>query len=1033
MSGAAETSNSLAKVERRLAPEDPLLQRQQLELALQAGGLATWLWSPATDALEHSAEFGRLLGLSGSQTLQRGRDFLARVHPDDRQNVEQSLQQTLRQTGTCRCEYRLLRGESETVWVQSHARVVNSGSATGVCGMVRDISGERKTEQTLLLSDQRYRALVESVADAIWIWCPESGTSEDPGGLRWWESVSGQSPEEQQGDGWLDAVHPEDRQRTLDAWRAALESRTRYEAEFRLRSRTGEWRHISARCVPIPQNGSPTTEWIGAVTDTTERRRAEEAVRQSRYSLEAVLEASPLAISLMDGNGVVQLWNSAATRLFGWTREEVLGRLTPTVPPEKRAEFQDNLRRSMRDEPLKGQETVRWRKDGQRVDVALWSSVLRDAEGKPERIVSIVADIGERKRAADAVEAARARLQTVTDSMPAYVAHCSADRRYLWINQGYAERLGLTPNEVAGRTLAEVLGERAAASLEQYIGRVLAGETVEFEIEVPFRTTGSRWVRSRYAPTYDAARNVDGWVAVVTDVTERRALEDALRQSEERFRSLADNIAQFAWMADGTGWIFWYNQRWFDYTGTTLEEMEGWGWTRVQHPDHLEGVVQKFSACIRNGQVWEDTFPLRSKDGTYRWFLSRAVPIRDAEGQVVRWLGTNTDITDQREVEQTLRESDRRKSEFLALLGHELRNPLAAVVNGMHVLAQHVTEEAGGQVCDLVQRQARHMARLIDDLLDLTRISRGKITLRLERIDLVSLVQKTAADHRSAIEQSRCALLLRLPDKPVWLQADPTRLAQVLSNLLHNACKFTNPGGEVAVEVAVDCEANQATVSIRDSGIGMSRATIKHLFEPFMQANTSLDRSCGGLGLGLALVKGLVELHGGRIEAHSDGLGQGSAFQIRLPILADETHAETQRPSEAAPEETAAETYRVLVIEDSEPIARIFALLLRGMGHQVEVASSGAAALEMLARFAPEVVFSDISMPGMSGYEVAQRIRQQPAWQDVMLVAMTGYGQDDDRKLALQAGFDRHLVKPAELDDIEQVFAELAARRGQQG
>src|SRR5262249_11910871 len=281
-------------------------------------------------------------------------------------------------------------------------------------------------------------------------------------------------------------------------------------------------------------------------------------------------------------------------------------------------------------------------------------------------------------------------------------------------------------------------------------------------------------------------------------VTERKRTERTLRESEDRFRTLADNMAQLAWMADESGWIFWYNRRWFNYTGTTLEEMQGGGWQKVHHPDHLNRVVEKFRRSIATGEVWEDTFPLRGKDGHFRWFLSRAIPIRDKAGRVLRWFGTNTDVTEQREAEESLKEADRRKDEFLAMLAHELRNPLAPIRNAVQVMGA-----VGPQQQDLhwaravVDRQVQHLGRLVDDLLDVSRISRGKIKLQKEPVELSEVVARAVETTLPFIENKRHELSVVMPTDPVRLEGDPVRLAQVLGNLLNNAAKYTDEGGRI--------------------------------------------------------------------------------------------------------------------------------------------------------------------------------------------------------------------------------------------
>jgi signal transduction histidine kinase len=376
---------------------------------------------------------------------------------------------------------------------------------------------------------------------------------------------------------------------------------------------------------------------------------------------------------------------------------------------------------------------------------------------------------------------------------------------------------------------------------------------------------------------------------------------------------------------------------------------------------------------------------------------------------------------------EELAESDRRKDGFLAVLGHELRSPLAAIVNGIQVLPMlGGLNQRAEEVCELLGRQAKLMTHLIDDLLDLSRIGRGSVRLRIERIDLVDLIREVAEEHQAACEESTLKLDLELPER-LPVDGDPTRLRQILGNLLHNACKFTDPGGRVSIAARSDRERQIAIIEVRDTGIGMSEESLARLFEPFSQVEASLERSRGGLGLGLALVRGLVELHRGTVSAHSTGIGKGSEFIVTLPLGNEEIAAHDGSAAEVRP--SSRRVFRILLVEDFEPIARIFSLILKQLGNDdVEIARSAAEALDRIPVFRPEIVVSDISMPGIDGYELARRIRCDAEWSALILVALTGYGQTEDRERAREAGFDYYLVKPADIEQMQALLDAIANR-----
>jgi PAS domain S-box-containing protein len=505
----------------------------------------------------------------------------------------------------------------------------------------------------------------------------------------------------------------------------------------------------------------------------------------------------------------------------------------------------------------------------------------------------------------------------------------------------------------------------------------------------------------------------------------RREASQSLRDSEERFRTLADNMSQFAWMADDKSWIFWYNRRWYDYTGTTLEEMQGWGWMKVHHPDHLDRVVRRIQHSWDTGEVWEDTFPLRGKNGAYRWFLSRAIPIRDAEGRVLRWLGTNTDITEQRAAEEALKEADRRKDEFLATLAHELRNPLAPIRNSLHILRLAGTDNVAAQrVHEMMERQVNHMVRLVDDLMEVSRITRGKIELRKEQVELAAVVRSAIETSKPLIDAARHQLAISLPAEPLMLEADPVRLAQVLANLLNNAAKYTDAGGQIWLTARR--AGPSAVISVRDNGVGIPAGMLHKVFDLFTQVDDNYGRAQGGLGIGLTLVRSLVDKHGGSVEVKSDGPGKGSEFVVRLPLATAGRGPHDQRRD--GDSLSAVAPRRILVVDDNRDAGESLSLLLRFFGADVFTVHNGPAALEAIPNYQPAVVLLDIGMPGMDGYEVARRIRQQAEGREAILIALTGWRQEEDQRRSREAGFDYHLVKPVDLGALQALLASSAPR-----
>jgi two-component system CheB/CheR fusion protein len=395
-------------------------------------------------------------------------------------------------------------------------------------------------------------------------------------------------------------------------------------------------------------------------------------------------------------------------------------------------------------------------------------------------------------------------------------------------------------------------------------------------------------------------------------------------------------------------------------------------------------------------------------------------------------LASFRDITERKRLEETLRhqaealrEADRRKDEFLAMLAHELRNPLAPIHNAVHVMRLNGDDrQTLERMRDLVDQQVQHLARLVDDLLDVSRITRGKIRLRTEPVDLAAAIDRVVAAVRPMVDDRRQTLVVRLPARPVRLQADPTRLDQILVNLLNNASKYTDPGGRI--ELAAERLEDAVAIHVRDHGMGISPEMLPKVFDLFAQADTTLDRSQGGLGIGLTLVQRLVELHGGTIAAHSDGPGRGSEFVIRLPALKVPVPAEPPprtagRGASRHPQATGRRR-RVLLVDDNVQAAESLALLVKLWGHDARIAHNGPDALAAARSYQPDVALLDIGLPGMDGYETARSLRAEPGLQDVLLVATTGYGRDEDRHRAREAGFHHHMVKPLDLDRLHDLL-----------
>jgi PAS domain S-box-containing protein len=508
-------------------------------------------------------------------------------------------------------------------------------------------------------------------------------------------------------------------------------------------------------------------------------------------------------------------------------------------------------------------------------------------------------------------------------------------------------------------------------------------------------------------------------VSFIRDITDRKRAERVLCESEERYRHLVQ-LSPDAIFVDRRGRIAFANPAAVELFGaTSAEQIVGRPPFDLFHASCHDLIRERIAQVLRG-----DTTPLIEEkivrlDGELRDVEVAAAPFDDQEGRAIQVI--LRDVTERRRAAEALQNADRRKSEFLAVLSHELRNPLAPIRNSLYLL-EHAApgSDQSTRAKDVIRRQTDHLARLVDDLLDVTRISRGKITLDRSRVDAREVVRRTCEDHRSIFERRGIHLSVATPATPVWIDADATRLAQVLGNLLQNAAKFTRENGSTSVSVTA--AEGRAELRVRDDGIGIAPELLDRVFEPFAQAEHSLARTEGGLGLGLALVKGLVELHGGTATASSRGAGSGSEFVVRLPLAPDAGRTEVAaRPAAAASPRT------ILVIEDYADSGRTLAEVLTIRGHSVHLATDGRSGLNMARDMRPDIVLCDIGLPDMDGYEVARTIRSDDALRPTYLVALSGYTQSGDKQRALDAGFDAHLGKPASLDELNEVLARSSA------
>jgi PAS domain S-box-containing protein len=757
----------------------------------------------------------------------------------------------------------------------------------------------------------------------------------------------------------------------------------------------------------------------------------------SEDALRWILDALPEAVCTTDAQGRLTYFNPACVELSGRTPELGSDRwsgawqlLHADGRPIPREEHPMALALA-EGRAVESAEIVAERPDGTRVPLTVRSTPTFDERGSLTGGIHTLVRTGEFELDGTAGAYLAAIVQNSDDAI---ITKTLGGIITTW--NASAERLfGYSAQEAIGRPISMLIPPERRGEEQALLERLRRGERVgHFETRRVRKDGSTLDISLTISPVKDASGRIVGASKVARDITGRVQIEQALRDSEQRFRTIADNMSQLAWTCDSLGNATWYNKRWLDYTGLSFEEMRGDGWSKVQHPEHLERVVGSVRRSAESGEPWEDTFPLRGKDGRYRWFLSRAVPIRDEDGRIASWFGTNTDVTEQFEAEEALRAADRRKDEFLATLSHELRNPLASISSAVQVLK---LQERGSEnliqqkAREIIERQVTNLTSMVTDLLDLSRITSGHVRLNRQRVDVNPLIRHAVETVHTLVEKHGHELSTELCDAPVWVYGDSTRIEEVLVNLLSNAVKYTPDGGRITVHCENSPDGDHVTIRVRDTGIGIDAQFLPRIFELFSQADRSLARSGGGLGIGLAIAHRVVELHGGTIEARSPGVGQGSEFKVRLPAVPAPTDEATGAGT-GAPERRKGDGTRVLVVDDNLDQVMMLTTLLRQMGYSVQSAYTGPDGLQIAQQWRPDVVLLDIGLPGLDGYEVARRIRSTPEperWK-TRLIACTGYGRQADLRRAREAGFDAHIVKPVDARELQEVMLSPARNLG---
>jgi two-component system CheB/CheR fusion protein len=794
--------------------------------------------------------------------------------------------------------------------------------------------------------------------------------------------------------------------------------------------------------------GASLIAGVKRATQARERRQARE--------LAELAELTDLGYLLIrDEQDRITRWSEGCARLYGFTAEQAVGRvsheLLKTQFPQPLEEIQAALRRNGRWEG----ELVQRRADDRAVVVATLWVLRRGLDGAPPETLELNNDVTEQKRIQASLRESEQRLRAVFDNAALGIAEVDGQDRFIAANQRLCELLGYSYQELLGKSVHELTAPEDRPRSDALNTELHAGDRDRLDYDKRYlRRSGSRvWVHVTVSSIRDAAGRHLRSIGTVEDFSQRKAAEEALRESERKYRIVADHTYH---------WEFWLSPDGrFLYNSPSCREVTGYEaeafiadphlLDRIIHPDDQPTYHQHRGGATEGCATSEAEFRIVRRDGAVRWIGHACQPVYDTDGKYLGIRGSNRDITEKKRVEQELAEAklsaerakaaaerakaaaeqaNKAKDHFLAILSHELRTPLTPVLAAVSMLGENGQFDEDTRDClEVIRRNVKLEARLIDDLLDVSRITRGKVELKRRPVDVRSILKRAVEVCRPDLEAQGLRFSLDLGKRPHLIYADPGRMQQVFWNLLKNAIKFSPPGGRIGIRERRD--ADHVLVAVSDNGIGIEPPVLSRIFDPFDQGDPATTRRFGGLGLGLAIGKALVELHGGTITASSPGRDQGATFTVRLPIHTPQPRSEPParatrlaRPAAHVP----SGALRVLLVEDHHDTARILARLLKSVGHVVTVADDIASALAESERHEFDLLISDLGLPDGSGVDLVRELHARgkvfPA------IAMTGYGQDEDLRRTREAGFVAHLTKPIELQQLEGAMASLFATNG---
>jgi PAS domain S-box-containing protein len=1021
-----EVKQVIAEYQLRTQHQETLLK---LQLATVASGLGMWFWDLINDKLEWTEQCKALFGLAPNTEISY-QLFLNTLHPEDRDRTDTSVKQVLSNKTEYNIEYRVIWSDGSLHWLAAKGKGFYNqhGEAVRMMGTVQDVTGRKQIEQCLLDSNRRITDIMESMTDAFYtLDCDFKFTYLNQEAQR----ILYKSQEQLLGKSiwskFSSLVGTEfERQfrQTL-----AEQTTTRFEYYYPPFDR---WYEIAVY---------PSTHGLSIYfRDITDSKLAAIRLQKNERLLKLALSSAKAGSWDWEISTGKVIWSPENYDLYGLESQTELLAYQDwenSLHPEDRDKVNQEV-----EEVLSGQlaefrteyRTIHPQK-GLRWLLGI-GNVTRNNQGEPIRMSGINLDITERKQIEEALRNSEYRVRKILDSLIIFAGIITTDGEVIEVNQAALNSVSLQPEDILHQKFCETYwwshSPEIKAKLEDAIQRAAKGESVRFDIVGRVRDNKFILIDFSIIPVFNADGEIEYLIPSGIDVSDREASKQALKESEDELRLITEIIPQQIWTASPTGETDYINQRWQEYTGLSLEPIKAQGWSTIVHPDDLPQVTQAWNDSIKSGKKYDLEARLRGADGIYRWFLGRARPLRNPEGKILKWYGTNTDITLIKNLEEKLwqqtkdlTEANRLKDEFLAIVSHELRTPLNPILGWSQLLAMgRLDADKTAQGIEIIQRNAKLQSQLIDDLLDVSRILRGKLDLKISAINLESVIRSAVATVQLAAEAKSIQILTELNPNIGQVSGDAGRLQQIVWNLLSNAIKFTPEGGQITVKL--ERVGNQAQIQVQDTGQGISADFLPYVFDRFRQAESATTRKFGGLGLGLAIVRHITEIHGGIVSVTSPGEGNGATFSVQLPLINTLTTKQPDSNLVNEPVKNARlEGIKILVVEDEIDSRDILTFVLKHESAEVISVTSANDALQALNQSIPDLIISDIGMPEMDGYTLMTQIRALPQGKNLPAIALTAYAGETDQQRSLEAGFHKHLSKPINIPELIDTIIEI--------